>query len=338
MTDKARAALPGKVDDNFDVAALLRLGGWGLAAAFAVVVAVFAASTNFGARRAPPPAPVVATQEPVRPAMPQPPTAAQLLARANEPDAETKRLAEAVRLLTADRDRLTTRIAAIERTMDDLTGSIARLPPAAPPARAPDPAPSSAPRQEAQSAPPAIPLAVPAPFATNPQPMPVAMAPAPRPIAPPTPMPDPAPLIMAPPPASAMTGPSDVPTARSGRMATIEYYTRSSADPAAARADDPANSVTTATDFGIDLGGANSVNGLRALWATIRGKHAQLLNGLWPVMVIRDRPKQPGVVELRLVAGPLPNAGHAAKLCAALAPLGVPCQPAVFDGQRLALR
>ena len=72
----------------------------------------------------------------------------------------------------------------------------------------------------------------------------------------------------------------------------------------------------------------------------LRTKHAQLLNGLWPIMSVRDRakPGTPGTVELRLVAGPLPNAAHAARLCAAFAGLGVACQPAVFDGQRLALR
>jgi hypothetical protein len=68
----------------------------------------------------------------------------------------------------------------------------------------------------------------------------------------------------------------------------------------------------------------------------LRGKYAQHLNGLWPVMSIKDRAK-PGTIELRLIAGPLPNAGQAARLCATFAGLGIVCQPAVFDGQRLAL-
>jgi hypothetical protein len=144
------------------------------------------------------------------------------------------------------------------------------------------------------------------------------------------------------PAATASTGPTaaDVPVPRPGPMATIEYYARSTLDPGRAGTIDdqsPAGSVATATDFGIDLGGATSVNGLRTLWITLRGKHAQLLNGLWPIMSIRDRAK-PGTVELRLIAGPLPNAGNAARLCAAFTGLGIVCQPAVFDGQRLALR
>jgi len=41
---------------------------------------------------------------------------------------------------------------------------------------------------------------------------------------------------------------------------------------------------------------------------------------------------------LRLVAGPLPNASIAARLCATLGAVSQPCQPTVFDGQRLALQ
>ena len=48
-------------------------------------------------------------------------------------DVETRRLAEAVRALSADRERLLTRITALERNVDDVTGSIKRQPPAAPP-------------------------------------------------------------------------------------------------------------------------------------------------------------------------------------------------------------
>jgi len=95
--------------------------------------------------------------------------------------------------------------------------------------------------------------------------------------------------------------------------------------------------VATITDFGVDLGGAASVNGLRTLWVSLKTKHAQLLDGLWPIISVHDRAK-PGALELRLVAGPLNNAGQAARLCASFTGVGVTCQPAVFDGQRLALR
>ena len=88
--------------------------------------------------------------------------------------------------------------------------------------------------------------------------------------------------------------------------------------------------------IGIDLGTAATVEGLRNLWTSIKGTQAPLLEGLRPVVAVRDGAK-PGSLELRLVAGPLANAGVAAKLCAAFADTGLTCAPAVFDGQRLAL-
>ncbi len=98
----------------------------------------------------------------------------------------------------------------------------------------------------------------------------------------------------------------------------------------------PRDSIATRTEFAVDLGGDTSVEALRALWATMRGNHPALAN-LKPLVSIRDGGK-PGVVELRLVAGPLANAAAAARICALLALNHVACQTAVFDGQRLALR
>ena len=97
-----------------------------------------------------------------------------------------------------------------------------------------------------------------------------------------------------------------------------------------------ADSIATRTEFAVDLGGDTSVEALRALWATMRSNHPALAN-LKPLVSIRDGAK-PGVVELRLVAGPLANAAAAARICALLAVNQVGCQTAVFDGQRLALR
>src|SRR5207247_1628132 len=61
------------------------------------------------------------------------------------------------------------------------------------------------------------------------------------------------------------------------------------------------------TEFGIDLGSATTVEGLRVLWTNAKAKHGSLLDGLRPVMTVRDHAR-PGGVELRLVAGPLTNA------------------------------
>jgi hypothetical protein len=98
-----------------------------------------------------------------------------------------------------------------------------------------------------------------------------------------------------------------------------------------------AESVATKTEFAIDVGGDSSFDGLRALWTSLKGNHATLLEGLRPVVAIREGAK-PGSLELRLVVGPLTNAGAAARLCATLGASGLSCQPTVFDGQRLALR
>lgn len=88
-------------------------------------------------------------------------------------------------------------------------------------------------------------------------------------------------------------------------------------------------------EFGIDLGRANSVDGLRQLWGAMKSRHVAALEGLRPIIVVREIARAGGI-ELRLVAGPLSNAAAAARLCATLA--GATCHPTVFDGQRLALR
>ena len=98
-----------------------------------------------------------------------------------------------------------------------------------------------------------------------------------------------------------------------------------------------ADSVATKTEFGIDLGANTTIEGLRTLWTTVKANQPGLLEGLRPLIALREGQKS-GSPELRLVAGPLANANVAARLCAALGAAGQACQPAVFDGQRLALQ
>ena len=104
------------------------------------------------------------------------------------------------------------------------------------------------------------------------------------------------------------------------------------AQPAQA-AEEPA---ATRPEFGIDLGRATTIEGLRQLWAGAMGRHGGVLEGLRPIVTVREIARPSSGIELRLVAGPIANAAAAARLCAALA--GAPCHPTVFDGQRLALR
>jgi len=97
-----------------------------------------------------------------------------------------------------------------------------------------------------------------------------------------------------------------------------------------------AQSIATKTDFGVDVGGNASIEGLRTLWTTLKTAQPTLFEGLRPLIAVREG--KAGAVELRLVAGPLPNASIAARLCAALSAVSQSCQPTVFDGQRLALQ
>jgi hypothetical protein len=92
------------------------------------------------------------------------------------------------------------------------------------------------------------------------------------------------------------------------------------------------------TEFGVDVGGANSVNGLRMLWrGLLKSRSNAPLAALRPIIVIKENTNGLGM-QLRLVAGPLNDAGAAAKICAVLTENHRPCETAIFDGQRLSLQ
>jgi hypothetical protein len=250
---------------------LVRLGIWVSLATVAVLTAVITARTETGIRR-------IATL--MSPAASEPARGAkgpqgQLATRQFDQELEQRRLTEAIRVLAADRDRLLTRVGALERNLDDVTGSIG---------------PSAAPQKPIVSQ-------------TLPQIPPVAAQAA-------------APATAAPP----ATVPSRV---AAGHLAT--------GNPTAAE------SVATKTEFGIDIGGNSSVEGLKNLWTTLKSNQPALFEGLRPLVAVRDG-QRPGTLELRLIAGPVANAATAARLCATLAAASQTCQPTVFDGQRLALQ
>jgi hypothetical protein len=89
--------------------------------------------------------------------------------------------------------------------------------------------------------------------------------------------------------------------------------------------------------YGIDIGSGLSIQDLRTRWTAIRAAHPQLFVGLEPIVSVKEAPHG-NRLELRLVVGPLAEAGDAAQLCASLTPFGLFCQPTMFDGQRLAQR
>jgi hypothetical protein len=79
------------------------------------------------------------------------------------------------------------------------------------------------------------------------------------------------------------------------------------------------------------------VNGLRALWrGLLKSRSNAPLAALRPIIVIKESTNGLGM-QLRLVAGPLNDAGAAAKICAVLTENNRPCETAIFDGQRLSL-
>jgi hypothetical protein len=92
------------------------------------------------------------------------------------------------------------------------------------------------------------------------------------------------------------------------------------------------------TEFGVDVGGANSVNGLRALWrGLLKSRSNAGLAALQPIIVIKESKTGLGM-QLRLVAGPFNDAAEAAKICAVMAEHERPCETTVFDGQRLVMK
>jgi len=271
---------------DIDMRGLRRLAIWGLSATAALAISVAAAFSDANSRRllasAPPSNAASVVQKAAPPAAPTP-----------DRDAESRRLSEVLGALVADREQLVARIGAIERNLEDVTGSIQRQAAAAAAAPSP-PVPAS-------------------PAAAPPAPSPskeAALTPA-----------EPGNPARAAPPPVALSNPGG-------------------ADQALAPAEPPvapsaAESATTRTEFGVDVGGAASFDGLRVLWASTKGSNAALLEGLHPVVATRENSRTKAV-ELRLIAGPLANLEAAARLCAMLTAARRYCQPVAFEGQRLA--
>ena len=315
-------ALMAGDDDGASLRAALRFVAWGGVAASAIAVAVLAARTDDGAQRL---ARILSGPATAAADSPVGQTATALGARLAETESEALRLRETVRRLTSDRDLVVARLEALERSMDT-TASIRESTPGATPAATPPVAPAGAPTAIPTPAAPA--QAAPAPrLPAQATPAPTASILAPDPLIPATASPAPlSPATSAAPVRMAKTAP---PVAAAPAVAE-QTNLGAIAGPAA-------ESIATRTEFGVDLGGDRTVDALRTLWTALKaGKHGALLEGLRPVVAVREGGKSG--VELRLVAGPLANAGAAARLCGSVAAAGLACQPTVFDGQRLAVR
>lgn len=148
---------------------LLRLAGWGVAATAALLFVVIAANSNGGRERL---SVAFAGINGTRAAEAAKAEAAQAahLARVAAVESDNRRLTEIVRSLAGDRERLLTRMTTLERSLEDVTGSIKQqasapvAPPPAPqpPAQAAEPPPKTA-AVPPQTVAPAEPAAVPIP-------------------------------------------------------------------------------------------------------------------------------------------------------------------------------
>jgi len=150
----------------------------------------------------------------------------------------------------------------------------------------------------------------------------------------------PAKSIMGPPdPAAGKPTGSDAPPDAPAAAAAPEVVA------AAAAADDaradaaPAAATVQRTEFAVDVGTANSVGGLRALWrGLLKSKANSALAALHPIIMVKEGNTGLGT-QLRLAAGPLSDAAAAAKICAALIEgKRTTCETTVFDGQQLAMK
>jgi hypothetical protein len=228
----------------------------------------------------------------------------QVAARPFDAAAEARQLAEAVRGLNTENQELKSRLAAVEHNVDDITGSVARQ---IETIKKTSPAPL--PAADGNRAPPAA--AAPAARAATAE-LPAGPAPAPPgPLAQPPHAASPAPAAAV--PQAALPAPNAAAPAPLAEMP-----------------------VPPTPQYGVDIGSAVSIQVLRARWLGIRSAHAQLFDGLMPVVMLREVP-QTGRVELRLVVGPLANAEAAGKICSALERYRLSCQPTLFSGQHVAL-
>lgn len=250
-----------------------------------------------------------------------PPIQPAVVASPSLKDHEIARLNDALRALSAERDRLEDRLTRLEQTLGDITASIN--------ARATQPSPTAAP------APPRIVEQVQSEARVLQR---VAAAPS-QPIPPET-------SRHGVPAAGAIEAPAGEIFLRYATAKPVVTPPSATQPPMQIHASPVAREPTPAaqgeaaasrTEFGIDLGGEPNINALRARWTNLQGGHGAIIGQLRPVVSVREGTR-PGSIELRLIAGPVANAGEAARLCASLQTKGVNCNTAVYDGQRLALR
>ena len=156
-------------------------------------------------------------------------------------------------------------------------------------------------------------------------------------VSPATPQASPAPAAQPAPAIAATTPETATATRDTDKVAADKPVTEKSAAAETAPEASPQLAVNR-TEFGVDVGGANSVGGLRALWrGLLKSRSNAALAALQPIIVIKESNSGLGM-QLRLVAGPLTDAAAAAKICATMVENERPCATTVYDGQHLAMK
>jgi hypothetical protein len=259
---------------------LWRQAGWGLAAATALSIAVASGRDDAAAQR------IAALLSSMSLRSP-PPLAHQF-------DAETaaRQLAQSVRSLADDRDRLASRLNSVERDTRETIGLMKQQI---------DVAKAEAIRTARQAP----------PWPDSAPPVPMTMA-----------------------DVAAMVKPASPPSPSAAELPS------SSSAATAANTDEQAPPDTTGSlgqAYGVDLGTASTMKTLHHRWTSLRAAHPQLFEGIQPLVSVKQNPRT-GRTELHLVVGPYSNAEAAAQFCDYLVPFHLTCQPAMFDGSRLALQ
>lgn len=303
-TDDSEGWLGGIVadEDDIDRRTMWRLGLWGFAAVGTLTLGILSSQLPVNAQRTQ----LAANELTIR--------ARQVETSTQENRLEARRLAAAIETLNSDRDRLFSRLSNLEQGLDVVTGSITK----ATERPAVTAWPDAAIAPIVLSAPPTIPSSELQPAAATP----MTALEAER-----------APTALAlrndelPAESVAATPPSAIQAAPIPDVLPVAHDARET----------PADEAAVAhADFGVDLGAANSIGGLRALWRGLIKSHRADLDGLRPLIAIHERRNGLGL-QLRLIAGPIRDAAAAARICAVLSGAERDCKTSIFDGQRLSL-
>ncbi len=314
-------------EDAYDRRTPWRLVSWGLGAVGAVTIAVLANQSYVHKQQDRVAAADLARQT----------EQIQTIARDSRND--IRRLSAAIDTLNSDRDRLYARATALEQGLESMTGSITR-----------QNTPFSA---LAASVPPLIvpDLKTAAPVVTLPPSNSTAIAQSPAISTPQSDASAPSAAAKASPATQAVATSPTQPIAESdtsssissSKLPVISEAKHKTADTSPdTTASIPVESAPVAevavprTRFGVDLGSANSIAGLRALWRRMSAAHPSVFTDLRPVIGLKEHKGKTGV-ELRLVAGPLDDAARAAGICAAITASRHSCATTTFEGQQLAM-